>query len=53
MSRAAIFQQLYESDSTASDTVIEVLMSTLRAKLARAGMADLIETRRGFGYVVA
>jgi two-component system copper resistance phosphate regulon response regulator CusR len=53
MSRAVIFEQLYESDSTASDTVIEVLMSTLRAKLARAGLADLIETRRGFGYVVA
>jgi DNA-binding response OmpR family regulator len=53
MSRAAIFGQLYESDSTASDTVIEVLMSTLRSKLARAGLPDLIETRRGFGYVIA
>jgi len=53
MSRAVIFEQLYESDSTASDTVIEVLMSTLRAKLARAGLPDLIGTRRGFGYVVA
>ena len=45
-SRAVIFEQLYESDSNASDTVIEVLMSTLRAKLARAGLPDLIETRR-------
>jgi two-component system copper resistance phosphate regulon response regulator CusR len=53
MSRAVIFEQLYESDSTASDTVIEVLMSTLRAKLSLAGLPDLIETRRGFGYVVA
>ena len=53
LSRAAIFEQLYDSDSSASDTVIEVLMSTLRAKLARAGLAELIETRRGFGYVVA
>lgn len=53
MSRATIFEQLYESDSTASDTVIEVLMSTLRGKLARAGLPDLIETRRGFGYVIA
>jgi two-component system copper resistance phosphate regulon response regulator CusR len=52
LSRAVIFEQLYESDSTASDTVIEVLMSTLRAKLSRAGLPDLIETRRGFGYVV-
>ena len=53
LSRAAIFEQIYESDSSSSDTVIEVLMSTLRGKLARAGLADLIETRRGFGYVVA
>lgn len=53
LSRAQIFEQLYESDSDVSDAVIEVLMSTLRAKLARAGVADLIETRRGFGYVVA
>ena len=51
LSRAAIFTQLYESDSMASDTVIEVLMSTLRAKLARVDLPDLIETRRGFGYV--
>jgi two-component system copper resistance phosphate regulon response regulator CusR len=53
LSRATIFEQLYESDSNASVTVIEVLMSTLRAKLARAGLPDMIETRRGFGYVVA
>jgi DNA-binding response OmpR family regulator len=53
LNRGAIFGQIYESDSTASDTVIEVLMSTLRGKLARAGLPSLIETRRGFGYVVA
>lgn len=52
LSRGTIFQQLYASDSDASDTVIEVLMSTLRAKLNRAGAASVIETRRGFGYVV-
>lgn len=52
LSRAAIFEQLYESDSDASDSVIEALMSTLRSKLARAGINQLIETRRGFGYVV-
>jgi two-component system copper resistance phosphate regulon response regulator CusR len=53
LSRGMLFEQLYESDSAASDTVIEVLMSTLRTKLARAGLRDLIETRRGFGYVIA
>lgn len=53
LSRGAIFEQLYESDSDASDSVIEVLMSTLRAKLVAAGVEKFIETRRGFGYVVA
>lgn len=53
MSRATIFEQLYSSDSDASDSVIEVLMSTLRSKLAAAGVEQFIETRRGFGYVVA
>jgi DNA-binding response OmpR family regulator len=52
LSRPAIFEQLYASDSDASDKVIEALMSTLRAKLAHAGLPDVIETRRGFGYVV-
>jgi two-component system copper resistance phosphate regulon response regulator CusR len=52
LSRPAIFEQLYASDSDASDKVIEALMSTLRTKLAQAGLPELIETRRGFGYVV-
>jgi DNA-binding response OmpR family regulator len=52
LSRPAIFEQLYASDSDASDKVIEALMSTLRAKLAHASLPDVIETRRGFGYVV-
>lgn len=53
MSRAEIFEHLYASDSDASDRVIEVLMSMLRTKLAKAGAEGLIETRRGFGYVLA
>lgn len=52
LSRAILFSQLYESNSMASDTVIEALMCTLRGKLARAGLHNLIDTRRGFGYVV-
>ena len=50
-SRTQLFERLYASNSEASDKVIEVLMSTLRAKLARGGLGDLIETRRGLGYV--
>lgn len=50
--RERLFEHLYDSRSESSDKVIEVLVSTLRAKLAAAGMPDLIKTRRGFGYFV-
>lgn len=51
-SRAQIFEHLYDSRSDASDKVVEVIVSTLRTKLARHGGSDLIQTRRGFGYVL-
>jgi DNA-binding response OmpR family regulator len=52
LTRGRLFELLYDSRSEASDKVIEVLVSTLRAKLAQAGVADVIQTRRGFGYVI-
>jgi two-component system copper resistance phosphate regulon response regulator CusR len=52
LAREQVFEQLYDSRSESSDKVIEVLVSTLRAKLAAAGKPDLITTRRGFGYLV-
>lgn len=53
LSRTQIFDRLYNSQSDVSDKVVEVILSTLRGKLARAGAPDLIETRRGFGYVIS
>jgi DNA-binding response OmpR family regulator len=50
--RAALFERLYDGRSAASDRVIEVVVSTLRTKLDRAGLPALIQTRRGFGYRV-
>ena len=50
--RAALFERLYDGLSDASDRVIEVVVSTLRTKLDRAGQPGLIQTRRGFGYRV-
>jgi len=50
--RAALFERLYDGTSDASDRVIEVVVSTLRTKLDKAGLPALIETRRGFGYRV-
>ncbi len=52
MTRTALFERLYDARSESSDKVIEVLVSTLRAKLARAGVDGLVQTRRGYGYVV-
>lgn len=52
LSRGTIFEHLYASNSDASDRVIEVLLSTLRTKMAQVGISNLIETRRGFGYVI-
>lgn len=52
LSRPQIFAQLYDSQSDASDKVVEVILSTLRTKLAAQELKDLIVTRRGFGYVI-
>lgn len=52
LSRPQIFDRLYDSASEASDKVVEVIVSTLRTKLAHVGVSDVIETRRGFGYVI-
>lgn len=52
LSRSQIFERLYSSTSSSSDKAVEVIMSTLRTKLTRAGAGDPIHTRRGFGYVI-
>jgi len=52
LTRGALFEHLYDGLSEASDRVIEVIVSTLRTKLAAVGINALIETRRGFGYRV-
>lgn len=53
LSRTQLFERLYDHGSSASDKVIEVILSTLRSKLARAGAGNPIQTRRGFGYTIA
>lgn len=48
----ADFEHLYDSRNDASDKVVEVIVSTLRTKLAQCGLDELIVTRRGFGYIL-
>ena len=50
-SRADIVERLYDGDMPASNA-IEALVSRLRSKLTAAGAARLVETVRGFGYVI-
>lgn len=51
-SRAAILERIAGSGSEASDRSIEVVVFSLRRKLAAAGCDDLIENRRGAGYLI-
>lgn len=50
--RAEILERIAGSDSEASDRSIEVVVWGLRRKLADAGCADLVENRRGAGYLI-
>jgi DNA-binding response OmpR family regulator len=42
----------YSSDATPSENVIQVMVCNLRKKLATAGEADVVKTRRGYGYYI-
>ncbi|MFC3652926.1 response regulator transcription factor [Dyella humi] len=51
-SRSDILERLAGCESNASDRSVEVLVFGLRRKLQLAGMSELVETRRGFGYLI-
>nr|WP_221440178.1 response regulator transcription factor [Rhodanobacter sp. MP1X3] len=50
--RTEILDRLSGTESDASDKSIEVVVFGLRRKLAQAGLTDVIETRRGSGYLI-
>ena len=52
VSRADIWEQLYDFDSDADSNVVEVLIARVRKKMAEAGLPKLIHTRRGSGYIM-
>jgi DNA-binding response OmpR family regulator len=52
LSRVQIFEALSNADRDANDRVIEVVLSNLRRRLSEAGLAELIRTERGLGYVI-
>ena len=51
-SKTVLLDQLYRSDATVSENVIEVLMSSLRRKIQSPDEPPVIITRRGHGYML-
>lgn len=51
-SKTRLMEHLYHSEEDVGSNVIEVLVSHLRKKIHTDGGPPIVETRRGFGYVV-
>jgi two-component system copper resistance phosphate regulon response regulator CusR len=51
-SRNEILERTAGSDSHVSDRSVEVVVHGLRRKLAAAGLDELLQTRRGAGYLI-
>ncbi|MBI3869382.1 MAG: response regulator transcription factor [Verrucomicrobia bacterium] len=52
VTRAEIWDHLYETYGGGTSNVVDVYVGYLRKKLRRADKADLIHTRRGQGYIL-
>ncbi|HTV86156.1 MAG TPA: response regulator transcription factor [Dyella sp.] len=52
-SKSQILDRLSGTESSASDRSVEVLVFGLRKKLEQSGVKDLVQNRRGFGYLIA
>lgn len=52
VSREDIMSYLWESEEFVDDNTLTVNISRLRSKLEMAGLKDVIETRRGQGYIL-
>lgn len=52
VSRAELEEHVYASDKQVWSNAVDSAIAAIRKKLAESGVKDLIETRRGHGYVV-
>ncbi|MGK0185492.1 MAG: DNA-binding response OmpR family regulator [Verrucomicrobiales bacterium] len=52
VSKADIWEQLYDFDSDCESNVVEVLIARLRKKMSEAHLPKLIHTKRGAGYIL-
>lgn len=53
VSRETLMEQLWKSDLFVDDNTLSVNVTRLRKKLEEMGLRDIIETRRGLGYIIA
>ncbi len=53
ISSERLINQIYDANSYASRNAIEAHISSLRKKIRKQGGVEIIETRRGFGYLIA
>jgi two-component system response regulator protein BraR/BceR len=52
VSREALIERLWESDSFVDENTLSVNVSRLRRKLEGVGLSGFIETKKGMGYIV-
>ncbi len=52
VSRETLMQRLWETDSFVDENTLSVNIARLRRKLEGMGLKDLIETRKGQGYLI-
>ena len=52
VSRDTIISALWDSDMFVDDNTLTVNVNRLRKKLEEAGLKEVIETKRGQGYIV-
>ena len=53
VSREALMQKLWETDSFVDENTLTVNMARLRRKLEGVGLKEFILTKKGLGYIVA
>lgn len=52
VSRDALMQRLWETDSFVDENTLTVNITRLRKKLEHAGLTDFIQTKKGLGYMI-
>ena len=52
VSRDALMQRLWETDSFVDENTLTVNMTRLRKKLDAVGLTNFIVTKKGMGYIV-